>query len=91
MSQRIYFLVHGRVQGVNFRNFTQREATKLNVTGWCLNTPNEKVEGEAQGSPEAIKQFLKAIDEGPTHARVVQLDKEDREPIEGETQFHIRH
>ncbi|KAI3343023.1 acylphosphatase [Ustulina deusta] len=90
MSQRVYFLVHGRVQGVNFRNFTQREATTLGVTGWCKNTDNEKVEGEAQGSPDAIKQFLKAIDSGPRHARVVKLDREPRELIEGEIQFDVR-
>ncbi|TGJ82271.1 hypothetical protein E0Z10_g6489 [Xylaria hypoxylon] len=90
MSQRIYFLVHGQVQGVNFRNFTQKEATKLGVTGWCSNTDNEKVEGEAQGSPDAIKQFLKAIDQGPRYARVVKLDKDNRDLIEGETQFEVR-
>ncbi|KAI0864202.1 acylphosphatase [Xylaria cubensis] len=90
MSQRIYFLVHGKVQGVFFRNFTQKEATKLSVTGWCRNTDDEKVEGEAQGSPDAIKQFLKAIDEGPRHARVVKLDKEDRELVEGESRFEVR-
>ncbi|KAJ2979608.1 hypothetical protein NUW58_g7157 [Xylaria curta] len=76
--------------GVNFRNFTQREATNLSVTGWCRNTDNEKVEGEAQGTPDAIKQFLKAIDQGPRHARVVKLDKENRELIEGESQFEVR-
>lgn len=90
MSQRIHFLVHGRVQGVFFRNFTQREASKLGVTGWCSNTDNEKVVGEAQGSPEAIKQFLEAINQGPQHARVVKLDKENRELVEDETQFEIR-
>ncbi|KAI1312323.1 acylphosphatase [Xylaria venustula] len=90
MSQRVYFLVHGRVQGVNFRSFTQKEATKLNVTGWCTNTDNEKVEGEAQGSADAINQFLKAVDQGPRHAQVFKLDKESRELIQGETQFEIR-
>ncbi|TRX97870.1 hypothetical protein FHL15_001080 [Xylaria flabelliformis] len=70
--------------GVFFRNFTQKEATKLSVTGWCRNTDDEK------GSPDAIKQFLKAIDEGPRHARVVKLDKEDRELVEGESQFEVR-
>ncbi|KAI1810192.1 acylphosphatase [Poronia punctata] len=88
--QRIYFLAHGEVQGVNFRNFTQREATKLDVTGWCRNTSNEKVEGEAQGRPDAIKQFLKAIDDGPRYAKVVKLDKEDRDVVEGEDQFDVR-
>ncbi|KAI1828530.1 acylphosphatase [Xylaria intraflava] len=90
MSQRIYFLVHGRVQGVNFRNFTQREATKLEVTGWCRNTDSEQVEGEAQGTSNAIKQFLVAIDQGPRHAHVVRLDKEPRDVIDGEVQFVVR-
>ncbi|KAI1368594.1 acylphosphatase [Xylaria arbuscula] len=90
MSQRIYFLVHGRVQGVNFRSFTQKEATKLNLTGWCTNTDNEKVEGEAQGNPDAIKQFLKAIDQGPRSAHVVKLDQEPRDLMDGETQFEVR-
>ncbi|GAP86006.2 putative acylphosphatase [Rosellinia necatrix] len=84
MSQRIYFLVHGQVQGVNFRNFTRGEATKLGITGWCLNTDNGK------GSPDAIKGFLRAIDQGPRYAHVVKLDKEDRELIEGETEFKVR-
>ncbi|KAI1844303.1 hypothetical protein JX265_007858 [Neoarthrinium moseri] len=82
MSQRIYFRVHGTVQGVNFRYFTQKKATEAGITGW--------VEGEAQGSPDALKQFLKDIDRGPTHARVVQLDKEDREVKEGEAKFEVR-
>ncbi|KAI1326188.1 acylphosphatase [Xylariaceae sp. FL0255] len=90
MSQRIYFLVHGRVQGVNFRSFTQRKATELDVTGWCRNTDNEKVEGEAQGSDDAIKQFLKAVDDGPRHAHVVKLDQESRELQDGESKFEVR-
>ncbi|KAI8624650.1 acylphosphatase [Xylariaceae sp. FL1651] len=90
MSQRIYFLVHGEVQGVFFRNFTQKTATDLSITGWCRNTNNEKVEGEAQGSADAIKQFLKALDQGPRLARVVKVDKEDREVQDGETQFEVR-
>ncbi|KAI0139657.1 acylphosphatase [Pestalotiopsis sp. NC0098] len=89
-SQRIYFLVHGTVQGVNFRYFTQKKATEVGVTGWVRNTDTEKVEGEAQGSPDAIKQFLKHIDQGPTHAKVVQLDKEERSVKDGESRFEVR-
>ncbi|KAK9421652.1 putative Acylphosphatase-like domain-containing protein [Seiridium unicorne] len=90
MSQRVYFLVHGTVQGVNFRNFSQKKATDLGVTGWVRNTNNDKVEGEAQGPPDAIKKFLKHIDDGPTHARVVKLDKEERDVQGGESQFEVR-
>ncbi|KAI0143629.1 acylphosphatase [Xylariaceae sp. FL1272] len=90
MSQRIYFRVHGEVQGVNFRNFAQKKATEFNVTGWCRNTDNEKVEGEAQGDEDSIKHFLKAIDEGPRLARVVKLDKEARDIQDGENGFEVR-
>lgn len=50
--------------------------------------PNQ-VEGEAQGEEQAIKDFLKDIDNGPRHAHVVRLDKEDREVVEGESGFHV--
>jgi acylphosphatase len=50
-----------------------------------------QVEGEAQGEEDAIAAFLKHVDKGPRHAHVVKLDKEDREVVEGETEFEIRH
>ncbi|KAI0136427.1 acylphosphatase [Xylariales sp. AK1849] len=90
MSQRIYFLVHGQVQGVNFRNFTKQKATSAGITGWVRNTDNGKVEGEAQGTTDAIKQFLKDIDRGPTYAKVVKLDKEERDVQEAESHFDLR-
>ena len=48
------------------------------------------MEGEAQGEDDAVAAFLKHINIGPRHAHVVKLDKEDREVVEGETEFEIR-
>ncbi|KAH6648510.1 Acylphosphatase-like domain-containing protein [Truncatella angustata] len=90
MSQRIYFLVHGTVQGVNFRSFTKKRATEAGITGWVRNNDNDQVEGEAQGPPDAINQFLKHIHDGPSHARVSKLDKEERQVKEGESKFEVR-
>ncbi|KAI0483075.1 acylphosphatase [Xylariaceae sp. FL0804] len=90
MSQRVYFLVHGRVQGVNFRYFTANKAKELNITGWCRNTPNDKVEGEAQGDEDSIKQFLKEVNNGPPSAKVMKLDQESRDPQDGESKFEVR-
>lgn len=56
----------------------------------CIPDFRQQVEGEAQGSLDAIKQFLKQIDDGPTHARVVKLDKEERDLQEGESSFEVR-
>ncbi|KAK4099754.1 Acylphosphatase [Parathielavia hyrcaniae] len=89
--KRVYFLAHGgMVQGVGFRYFTRHRATELKLSGWVRNTDNNKVEGEAQGEEDGIAAFLKHVDKGPRGARVVKLDKEDREVVEGETEFEIR-
>ncbi|VUC20536.1 unnamed protein product [Clonostachys rosea] len=92
MSERIRFVAHGGVvQGVGFRYFTQKRAREYGITGWCRNTDDNKVEGEAQGSVDAMKQFLQAVDKGPRHAHVVKLDKEGRDVVEDESAFEIRH
>lgn len=51
----------------------------------------KQVEGEAQGDDDAMSKFLKAVDEGPSHAKVVQLTTEGRDVVEGESSFDIRH
>ena len=91
MTKRVYFLAHGgMVQGVGFRYFTRRRAIEYGLTGWVRNTPNNKVEGEAQGDPSSLAEFLKDVDSGPRGSHVVKLDKEDREVVEGEAGFEIR-
>ncbi|KAH7359233.1 acylphosphatase [Plectosphaerella cucumerina] len=91
MVKRIYFLAHGGVvQGVGFRYFTQKRATEYGVTGWCRNTPNNKVEGEAQGPEDALARFFKDVDQGPRSAKVVKLDREERDVTEGEEGFEVR-
>ncbi|KAL3427198.1 acylphosphatase [Phlyctema vagabunda] len=91
MSQRISFLVHGDVQGVSYRYFTQKKAQEYGVTGWVRNTPNSKVEGEAQGDKEALQKLLKDLDDGPRAAHVVKLEKGEKELVDGEKGFEVRH
>lgn len=50
-----------------------------------------KVEGEAQGDDDVIQTFLKDVDTGPPGSKVVKLDTEDRDVVEGETGFEVRH
>ena len=46
-----HFLVKGRVQGVGFRWFVQREAAELGLRGWVQNTDDGHVEVLAAGDP----------------------------------------
>jgi acylphosphatase len=46
-----HFLVKGRVQGVGFRWFVQREAAEIGLRGWVRNTDDGHVEVLAAGEP----------------------------------------
>ncbi|KAL4895107.1 Acylphosphatase-like domain-containing protein [Aspergillus ambiguus] len=81
-SQRIAFKVHGTVQGVGFRDFTQRRASEFGLKGW--------VEGEAQGDEDSIKRLLKEINNGPRLAHVVKVEKKAIGVQDGESHFGVR-
>ncbi|KAM4055088.1 acylphosphatase domain-containing protein [Hirsutella rhossiliensis] len=92
MARRSYFVAHGGVvQGVGFRFFAKQKAQEHGITGWCRNTPDNKVEGEAQGEHDALETFLKEVGQGPAHAKVVQFTTEDRGVADGESGFSVRH
>jgi acylphosphatase len=57
--------VMGRVQGVGFRYFVQREATRLGLKGWVRNLSGGEVEVVAQGTEQALQEMLRSLREGP--------------------------
>ena len=63
-------IVTGRVQGVGFRYFTQRVAVQHGIGGWVRNTPDGRVEVEAEGDADAMHQFERQISTGPAGAHV---------------------
>lgn len=64
------FLVTGRVQGVGFRWFVEREAHMLGVAGWVRNNADGRVEVFAQGTPAQLAGLHGRLREGPRAARV---------------------
>ena len=62
--------ISGRVQGVGFRDWTQREAADLGLSGWVRNLANGDVEALFCGSAEAVEAMLAACRRGPQLARV---------------------
>lgn len=63
-TKRIHALVHGRVQGVFFRDYTQREGVRLGLTGWVRNLSNGSVETEFEGSPEQVDSMVDWLSTG---------------------------
>lgn len=91
MNKRVHVIVSGRVQGVNFRRYTQQTAQGLGVSGWVRNRPDGAVEGCFEGEASAVDALVAWCKEGPSYARVDRLELQE-EPFVGEfTGFLIRY
>ena len=55
----LHFLIQGRVQGVGFRWFVQREASELDLRGWVRNTEEGDVEVVAAGEPGDLDELAR--------------------------------
>ena len=66
----VHILISGRVHGVGFRYFVLHKANELNIFGWVKNTPDGKVEIEAEGNPQNVEIFQEWMKIGPTRAIV---------------------
>ena len=66
-------IVHGRVQGVGFREYLRREAERLGITGWVRNRHDGTVEAMVHGWPDDVAQVLNWMLGGPPAARVTDV------------------
>jgi len=83
------FLVRGRVQGVGFRWFVEREAHILGVAGWVRNNADGAVEVFAQGTADQLSGLRSRLREGPRAARVDAVEEKEASFSEGTKTFRI--
>jgi acylphosphatase len=69
-ARRTRAKVKGVVQGVGFRDFTQRNAAALKLTGWVKNLPDGDVEFVAEGPAEGLQALIEKVAQGPPAAKV---------------------
>jgi acylphosphatase len=81
-------VIHGRVQGVFFRDTLRRLAEEQGVAGWARNTWEGTVESVLEGDEEAVERVLAFAREGPEGARVERVEIAQEEP-EGLTGFSV--
>lgn len=81
--------ISGRVQMVMFRDFTQRKARGLGLTGWVRNCDDSTVEVLAQGEEAPLKEFINLLWRGPIMARVRDVQVSWQEPQESFDAFTI--
>jgi acylphosphatase len=83
------FLVRGRVQGVGFRWFVEREAHILGIAGWVRNNSDSSVEVLAMGTRDQLAGLRSRLREGPRAARVDDVEESEAKPVSGLTTFRI--
>ena len=82
-------VVHGNVQGVFFRDSTEKEAGSRGVAGWVRNRDDGAVEAVFEGDPEAVEGMVEFCRSGPSKADVERVEVEEEEP-EGIGSFSVR-
>ena len=70
MMRVVRLRIAGRVQGVGFRLYMQREARGRGVTGWVRNRADGTVEAIVQGTPESVAAMIAWARRGPPSAVV---------------------
>jgi acylphosphatase len=88
---RAHVIISGRVQGVSFRWFTQRQAQQLGLTGWVRNLWDGRVEAVFEGEAAAVQQAVAWCRHGEPPARVEDVEVR-HEPATGEFRsFKVRY
>ena len=70
----LHLVIHGRVQGVCFRDSMRREAHRLGVAGWVRNRSDGTVEAVVQGEPADVDAMVRWAQRGPELAQVTHVD-----------------
>jgi acylphosphatase len=89
--KRLSATVRGHVQGVAFRANTQREASRLGLTGWVKNHWDGSVKLVAEGPDSALNRLATWLEHGPRAARVERVDTEWSEGTGEFRGFSIRY
>jgi acylphosphatase len=87
----IHAIVHGRVQGVFFRDYTRQEARKLALSGWVKNLSDGSVETIFQGASEDVDRLLAWLHIGSPMAEVTGVDSREESVDTRFASFDVRY
>jgi acylphosphatase len=74
-TQTLRLIIHGRVQGVAYRDSMCEAAQLAGVTGWVRNRADGTVEALLHGAPAACARLLQWAHRGPPAARVSKVEQ----------------
>ncbi len=89
--KRVVTRVAGLVQGVYFRDYAQKEARSLDLSGWVRNRPDGTVEVVLEGEAEKVERMLAWLHTGSPQAEVKEVLITEEQPLGDKTAFAIRY
>jgi len=84
-------IVEGHVQGVGFRDYAQRRARLLGLTGFAMNLKDGRVRVHAEGARPALEELAQHLEKGPPLSRVQGVSVRYVPPTGRFTTFGIRY
>jgi len=83
-------LIEGRVQGVGYRDYARRRASRLGLGGWVMNLRDGRVRLRAEGPRTRIEELVRALEQGPPMSKVERVDVRWTDPTGGFADFDVR-
>ena len=76
----LHVIVEGRVQGVGFRAYMEREAKDRGLKGWVRNRSDGSIEAVFSGEEEDVQSMIVACHRGPRMSLVRKVRSEPHPP-----------
>lgn len=87
----VHVIVEGQVQRVCFRDYTQRRAHQLNLSGWVRNNKDGTVEAILSGADDDMLSMLDWLRQGSPRSRVDNIRSREVTSKEHFNTFEIRY
>lgn len=87
---KVHVIVSGKVQGVSYRYYTQKNAAINSISGWVKNNTDKTVEAVFQGSIEDVREMINWCWEGSPASSVDGVKVENLESDSNFSGFEIK-
>ena len=81
------WFISGRVQGVGFRWFVEKNATAIGARGWARNEDDGRVQVYATGNRDQLDRLAACLHQGPRMAEVRGVEEQEA-PVQQLSSFH---
>ena len=87
--QAIQLLITGKVLGVGYRRWFEKEALRLQLLGYVRNLPTGEVEAVIMGQDSQLAEMIRHSYVGPLRAEVSNIQQHVLDPLPAMTDFKM--